>query len=388
MKTHRKLLTVLLCALTLAGLSGCWGARELNALSLVLGIGIDVKAEEPEMVYLTAQIVKPDELKQPSSGGSSGSEAKAYWNMESSGITVFEAIREYTHETNNKLYDAHNEVIIFGRDAAMGGVQKYLDFFLRAQETRPTTQIIVSATTAQDVLNVKPELDKLPAVNIAKLVRAQTFTSQSTEITLQKFLNFMLSKTTSAVAPFVEIRESNGEKLLSINGLAVFKKDKMIGELGSADARGLMWVSNLVKSGVIDLHYKDSIVTIEIKNASCTVSPDFSGEKPAMNVKIKEEGVMVSQTGETSLETVDDLTVLQHLKQAAIYREVQEALDKARQMNADFFGFGEIIHKSGYTGWKQLEEQWDEFFPTMDVNIEVTCTIKAAGNIIKPAVPK
>lgn len=370
-------------------LPGCWGARELNSLSLVLGIGIDKKTSDPDKVFMTVQIVKPEALKKASSGNEGqGQESKAYWNLENSGSTIFDAIREYTHETNTRLYDAHNEVIIFGKDAAKDGVQKYLDFFQRAQETRPTTEIVVSETTASEVLDVMPELDRLPAVNIQKLVKAQENTSQSLEATLQEFTNNLLSKTKSPVAPLVWVTADGEKKLLSVKGLAVFKGDKMVGELDGNEARGLLWVDGLVKTGVIDLSYLGGKVSIEIKSAESKVSSHINDGKVSFSIDIKEDGAMVAQTCEPNMETIPEMSILENLEQAVIQMEILNTVAKAKQMNTDIFGFGEDIHKYHPAEWKQMEGSWDKIFPTIQVDVHVVCKIRSAGNITRPSIPQ
>jgi spore germination protein KC len=379
---------ILLLLLSAANLAGCWGARELNALSLVMGIGIDKKESEPDMIYMTAQIARPDALKKPSSG-EGGTQTKAYWNLISSGKTIFDAIREYTHETHNKLYIAHSDIILLGKEAAKDDVLKYLDFFERSQESRPTTQIAVSATTALDAMQIMPELDKIPVVNITELVKAQEFTSQSKEVTMQDFLSGLISKTKCPVAPLVWVIDTdNGEKLVAVKGFAVFKDGRMTGELDENESRGLLWVEGKVKSGVIDLEYQSGQVSIEIKKETTKVKPQISGEQIMFEVEIKEEGVMAAQTSAENLETPQHLIALEALEQEAIRQEVLHTVEKAKQMNADIFGFGEELHKSYLTQWKSLEEQWDQVFPLVQVDVKVECKIRAAGNISRPGKPE
>ena len=122
----------LVLAATVATNSGCWGARELKDLSVVVGIGIDSSPNTSDKVQMTVQIARPSALKSATGQGGGGGD-KAYWNLQYTGDTVFDDVRGFTHETHNKLYTAHNQVILFGRDAAINGVQKYIDFFLRAQ---------------------------------------------------------------------------------------------------------------------------------------------------------------------------------------------------------------------------------------------------------------
>ena len=379
----KPLVCLALVALT-ALTPGCWGARELKELALVLGIGIDKNENDPGMVYLTAQIAKPSQMKKDPSGGGSGGEGKAYWNLKSHGWTVFDAIREATQQTSNKLYVAHNEAIVFGMAAAEDGVEKYLDFFLRGQETRPTTDIIISTTTAADVLDVMPELDKIPGVNLSRLTNSQGFTSHAMRVTLQQFTTMLMSPTTAAVAPVVSIDEENGKKALVVHGMAVFKKDKMVGTLNSAETRGLLWAKNKVQSGVMDVAYQDGIASIEIINATCKADAELVGDRVVGRIKVRAEGSMVAQTGSVNLASVYYIAVLEGLQAAAIKLENTNAISKASQLNADLFGFGDLLHKKYKDQWQEISANWDRIFPAVAVELDVECKIRAAGNITRP----
>jgi spore germination protein KC len=388
MKKWTQIISVVLSSMILSlPLHGCWGVRELNALSIVLGIGIDMQSSEPDKVFMTSQIVKPEALKKASSGqGEQNQNAKAYWNLKSSGSTIFDAIRENTHETNSKLYDAHNEIIIFGKDAAESGVQKYLDFFQRAQETRPTTEIVVSETSASEVLDVSPELDILPAVNIQKLVKAQIYNAQSREVTLQEFTNDLLSKSKAPVAPLVHKVAKDGTDTLIVKGLAVFKGDKMVGELDENESRGLIWVEGLVKTGVIDLSYLDGKVSIEIKSSESKITSQVRDRKVYINISIKEDGVIATQTCIPNMESISEIAILENLEQATIEQEILNTVTVAKRLNTDFFGFGEELHKYHPEDWNQMEGEWDTIFPTIQVTVHAVCKIHSAGNITQPSI--
>lgn len=367
-------------------LQGCWGSRELKDMSFVVGFGVDAMAGSPGMVQMTAQIVNPERLKGSSGNEQGGEGAKAYWNLHSEGDTVFDAIRGFTHETHNKLYTAHNEILIFGKEAAQGGVQQYLDFFLRAQETRPTLDIAVTGARASEVLDVAPHIDKLPAVNAAMLVEEQGHTSQSMHVTLLEFTNSLISKTGSALAPMVHITDDNGSRTILVEGLAVFKKDRMVGELNADETRGALWVLGQVQSGIVKMPSADGITSVEIKKATRTITPAYAEGKLTMDIRIQEEGIIVSQTGTENAATADAVPALEEKQAAVIRDEIQSALEKARALNADFLGFGTVAAKSGIPGWEDLESRWDEVFPSIEVNLSVRCKIRAAGNLVKPAV--
>lgn len=377
---------IAICVILVSSLSGCWNSRELSDLSIVTGVGID-KAEETGDISLTVQIVKPGEIKRPSKD-SPGGEGTAYWNLKSSSQTIFDAVSELTHETNKKLYFSQTQVIILGKDIAADGVQKYLDFFIRDHEIRPTISILVASGAAGEVLDVKPEMDKLPAINLAKLAKSQGFSSHATTVNLLEFTSRLLSKTTSPIAPLVTITGENMKKLVHVEDMAVFKRDKLAGILNPAETRGLLWVIGKVERGAIDLDFPDGKATLEITNARSKVTPEIKDGKVYINIKIKEDSLLVSQMLPENLATVSSLPLLEKRQDEAIRSEILSALKKARDLNTDFFGFGDMVQKKYRTGWKQMEENWDAIFPNIEVQIEVESKIRAAGLIIKPATPE
>ncbi|RCX20947.1 spore germination protein KC [Anaerobacterium chartisolvens] len=376
-----------ICIMLVLALSGCWNARELKDLSIVAGIGID-KAETPDNISLTAQIVKPAEIKKPSNG-TAGGEDTAFWNIKSTGQTVFDAVREVTHKTSNRLYIAHTQAIIFGKDISAEGVQQYLDFFMRSHETRPTAMILVSDTTAGEVLDVKPEIEKLPAMNLAKLAKMQEIlTAHAMAVNLQDFTARLISKTTSPIAPIVTIHNDDRKEVLYVEGMAVFKGDKLTGTLDPAETRGLLWVLGKVKSGNINVSFPDGKATLEIIKAESEVTPKIKDGKPSIHIRIKADANLVNQTTPKNLATLSGFSSLGKQQDNTIRDEIEAALKKAKELNTDVFGFGDKFHKKYRREWKLMEDNWDEIFPDLEVEIEVKSSVKEAGLIIKPAVPE
>jgi hypothetical protein len=66
-----------------------------------------------------------------------------------------------------------------------------------------------------EILEVKPEREKIPALSIADLCEAQGATSQSSTVRLQEFITRLMSKTTAPVAPFIEVSGEGKEKKFS-----------------------------------------------------------------------------------------------------------------------------------------------------------------------------
>lgn len=377
---------MLFCIIFLASalwLTGaCTSARDLNELVIVVGIGMDKVENDPEMVSLIAQIVLPGKISTPEGGGSSSEDP--YYNLSSASKSTFEAVREYTHMVSGKLYTAHAEVFVFGREMAENGIARHLDFFLRAKETRPTSNIVISDTTAIDVLSVTPKLGVLPATNINKLIDVQIANSQSIAASLLDFTNAMQSKTLSFMAPIVTIMDENGEKAVHVMGMAVFKKDKMVGQLCENETRGVLWVTGEVTSSVIVVDIGGGLAAIEVLSAKSDVKPNIADGKVTMKIEVNITTALGEQTCEENLATQDNLKKLKILAENTICNEIAMAYNKAASMRADVFGFGELIHKHNNGDWKDMEPKWEELFPEITLDITVNVDIKSAGAVEEP----
>jgi len=387
MKILNKIIVMLLITIILSlGTTGCWNRRELPSLGIVMGVGID-NVEDTDKLEVTAQIIKTSELKSSTSGeGGAGNDGGAYWNLQNTGKNMFTIIRDYTHKSSRKLYFPHNQVIIFGYSLAEQGVHKYLDFFVRDQETRLEVLTLVAKGKASDVLDFQPKLEKIPSVGIADLMDSQSANSETSLIRLNQFVTRLMSQTTAPIAPIIEIRGKGNDQELYLSGTAVFKRDKLIGQMNKEETRGLLWVIEEVKSGIIDIDCPDceGSANLEIIRAKSKITSEIIDQKPYIKIDVKEEGNIGSQTCSCNLISPNSVTKLEELESEAIEAEIKSALSKAKKLNADIFGFGEIIHKKQPKEWQELKNNWDEIFPDLEVEVIVEAKLRRSGSLGRP----
>lgn len=390
----RILIKQVVCVGLILCLSGCWNSREMDTLGIVLGVGIDVSEGNSDEVKLIAQIVKPEQIGSSKGGGGgtsggSGGGSDTFWNVASTGETIFSAVREMTSKVSRKLFFPHNDVIVIGRNAAEGGIQKYLDYFERDHETRTKVTIIISETTAEDVLGAEPGLEKTPATRLSALIKQYAkATSQVRMVKLKQFIDSYMSQTTSAVAPIVKVVEYEDEKIAEITGTAVFKGDKMVGILDKTEGRGLLWVLGEIQSGIIEV--SDSagyLVSAEIIRARVKVTPVLEDGKITMKIEIKEEGNIGEQAGPTDLTDLSEIMFLETEINKAIQNEVTLAVKKAQSFDADIFGFGDMVKAKYPKEWENMKETWDELFKTLKIELTVDAKLRLMGKISRPLVP-
>ncbi|MUT68477.1 Ger(x)C family spore germination protein [Paenibacillus sp. NEAU-GSW1] len=380
------LIKIVVCSSLILSTTGCWNRTEVDELSVVMAVGLD-KQEHSGDVQFTAQIFKPTEKKEGGTGGGGGD--RSYWNLKSTGDTVYSAVQGTDHKAPRKLYFAHNQIVIFSRNIAQEGMQKQIDFFMQQHQNRLNVWILVAQGRADEILEIQPQLEKMPALDIADLIETQVEASQSSVVNLKQFSTRLMSKTTSPIAPFIEVSGKGKKRTVLISGTAVFKKDKLAGQLNKTETRGLLWVIGEVKRGIIEMDCPGGggKASLNIIRADSKIVPEIKGNKIIMKIQLNEEGILGSQLCPENLSTPEKIAALEQSKADAIRSEVMAAVNKARKLRADIFGFGDAVHRKYPKQWIRLESKWDKVFPDIELVLTIDAKIRRAGWTMKPPVP-
>ncbi len=373
-------LLVLLC-------SGCWDRRELDSISFVAGIGCD-KGTEDDFVRVTAQIIDVSAVTAPDQGG--GAMGNPFWNITSESQTVFAATRELSDTCPRRLFYSHNQLLVFSEELAKDGIRDYLDFFIRDVEPRTTEWMVVTPGKASELLSVKTRLQRVTALNLSQLIKDRDATSHTIGINLHQFAERTLSPTTAPIASWVDIvGDADSGKRLMVSGTAVFDKQlKLAGKLEAIETRGMMWILGEVEGGILVVESPGCIdgkkASLEILDASSKIEPRIENGKVKITVKIKESSSLGEDTCVEDPLNPEIWAELQKRNSQAIYAEAMLAVNKARKLNADVFGFGDAVYKKYPDEWKTLESQWKEIFPELEVDVAVESEVIRTGMILKP----
>lgn len=390
MKPWNKRILVILLLFLIFSAGGCWNYRELDQMGIVSGVGFDL-APEPGKILLTIQVINPGEAKGgggvgTSSGGGGGGRTQPVAIIESTGVTVFEAVREAVTKFSRRLFWPHNQVLIIGKEAAEQGVRRFLDFEIRDAEPRPTAWVLVTDGKAGDLIKASAKIEKIPAMEIAEMVRAQSATSKAGSFMVHDFVLRLISKTAAPVATWIRLNEKNEVQL---DGTAVFKGEKLAGFIGKKETRGLLWVLDKVRSGIVVVKSPDNKgeVGLEIIRSSSKIKVEVTGDSVRIKVTVFVQSNVGNQNGELDLSKSATLKSLARREETVIRDEIKAALNKAREFKADIFGFGDAVHRADPKAWERLEPHWDRIFTELKVDLVVKANINQVGLIIKPIKP-
>lgn len=389
---QRKVLIGLLLSFLIIFSSGCWNRRELTDLAVVAGMGIDRTKEEGK-IALTVQIIKPEAVKAPTAGGGKGEEGALL--MSSTGQTVLEAVRNLVMQSSRKPFFAHNKVIVVGEELARAGISPVLDFFTREHEFRRRILLLVAKGEARDVMEASGGLEKIPVDKIHLMVKTQKDVSTASMVKINDFVKKLSSKNTSPVASRIETlgadQGKKEEKQVGITGTAVFKKDKLVGWLNKPESRGLLWITGKVKGGIIVVKSpgdESGEISLEILLARSKILPEIRNGQVYITVEVQEEGNIGELIGTGNLTDPEKITSLEKRTAMVIKNEIKRVLEKAQhEFNADIFGFGEAVQRKFPKYWREIEDRWEEKFPTVEVTLKVNAKIRHVGLTTNPIKP-
>jgi len=338
---------MLITSAVMLNLSGCWDSRELNTIGIVSGVGLD-KATTPDDIEMTVQIANVSGEQQSSSMMSSQSSSNGtastggsnFFNAKDTGPDVLSILHKLTHAYSRKLYFSHNDLIILGEDLAKEGVRDSLDFFARSYEPRLTAYIFVAKGKAADVFDVQPNFEKITAAEITMLMNDPVGSIDKNVVQVSDLLVGLISETTSAVAPMIEVKEQSGKKQIYVSGLAVFKKDKLVGELSAMESRGYKWVKSNIEYSALKVDIEGETAEIIVTSSKGKITPQINDDGSVkIKVEITAEGSLDSQTGTVNLAELKNAKLLKKATESVIKKEVETTINKTRELDADIFGF-------------------------------------------------
>lgn len=369
----------------LLSLPGCWNSRQLDTLSIVNAFGID--RTEDGQFSLTLEILKPDQIK----GGASQAE-KSVWVVTSTGETIFDALRNSTKKIERRPYFAHNRIVIIGEEAAQEGIAPLLDLYLRDPELRERVFVLIARGKASDILKGEHPQEKIPAKAIEGLAKSRMATSFLPEVTLYDLGKVLVNPTSDALIPGIQLKESDADtsiRRLKLDETAIFNGDKLIDWFDHQETRGVLWVLGEVDSGIVVVQspVDNQKVAIEIIRAESQIEPLIMNDKLVVNVDVKVEGNLGEEMSQVDLTKPETIKALEERNAEAILEEITSALRKAQELGIDPFQFGKEFHRKFPKEWPLYEENWDEEFKKLEVNVSVEVNILRVGTSIKAVNP-
>ncbi len=400
-----RILIICICTIFL---TGCWDNVEIQERGYILGIAIDkanalpkgfeneeeykserdiektpIQQGDPEYVYTVQLPIVAMAKNKPSGAGGGGSSDETTWELTMMGNSFMEVNRMLHTRLDYPAYYEHLQSIVISEDVAREGITKVLDLFLRDHEMRRRTRIFITPGEAKKVLDMTPRIEDYSSIYLANLLQNAQRTSRIPDLMDLGELSERLHNNIDFVLPKVVATKDE----LKIGGAAIFKGEKMLGWLGEIDTIFAKFIVDTVKGQVIiieDPRGHGGLAALEVLNSNTKVRPKMENGNIKMKIEVKLSANLAEKFEDHFMNALNEeyLKSLERETEKYIEREMIDTIKYVqKEFGVDIFNFGIQLKRYEPKMWKQIEDDWDDIFINLEVDINVEVEVKQIGTM-------
>ncbi len=378
------LFLLILFMLTLTGCKLSFlGMTEMNRNEFIRVVGIDKLDDRIKATIVTEDFA-------PKEGGSDQQEQFQVKSAE--GRTVFEALRNFGKFTDKRPFWGRVEYLLIGEEAGKDGILKYIDLFCRDPEIRLNLEVfIVKGASAQEAIEKTNGESKFIYDNLKGITENQWGESIFQKVDLIEAMYILDCEYLSLYLPCIHLlppNDINQEKSLDIaaEGFSIFDGDKLVLHAHQELGRGLNWLRNNIKSGVIIVKSPNGAnISLEIIDNNTKIEAKIIDGDLNMIVKVDMSSNIDEIHSSENIFTGDIIEDLERQQGEVIKNEITQIIKYAQQHKTDFFGTADVVlRKFPILFEDQYRDNWNEVFSDIKFDVIVYSNIARTYDIKEP----
>lgn len=398
-KLVRNSFILILIVIFIVAFSNSYLSLSMDNLAYVLAIGIDKSDDNNLQVsFQFSNTTKTTE---------SGTTEKTPTVMNSvTASSLSTAINLMNSYMGKEINMSHCKVIIFSEELASEGISKEIYTLINDTQVRPTANIVISKCMAKYYMQkTSPELENLISKYYETFTNSSKYTGLKPDATIGDFFNNLICKTCDPYAMLgglttedttnqgdtdyqenynVKSNETpiEGENGSEDIGIAVFKDDKLVGELSALETISFLTVRNKVDRFLISVpdpedsnNYLDIYLT---PKGSTTVDIDTSTSSPYVKVKTGFTGRIYSMTDNARYLDSNVLNAISESCNKYLESVFSDYLYKtSKEFKSDINGFGKYALNNFFTTQDFDNYNWLDSYKNAFFEVKVDTSIKS-----------
>ena len=381
--------------------SSSYASLSIDNLAYVLAIGIDTAQDNNLEVTFQFSSAAP-----PSESGSVEKTPTYINSVKASSLS--NAINMINSYLGKQINMSHCKVIIFSEELAYQGISDEIYTLINDTQVRPSSNIIVSKCDAKYYIEqTEPELENLISKYYEILTNSSKYTGYMPDSTIGDFFNSMICKTCQPYAILGGINEPNSETNSSTDdalkdsniksgetpiegengseniGVAVFKQDKLVGELNALETISFLTIKNDVdrflvsvpdpinKGKYLDIYFSPS--------NSSTIKVDTLNSSPYIHVDIKLTGRIYSMSDNADYLTSEVLDAISNSCNSYLESTFSDFLYKtSKEFKSDINGLGKYA-LSNFANTQDADDyNWLDNYQNAFFDVKVNTSVKSS----------
>ena len=307
---------------------------------------------------------------------------------------------------SKKINLSHCKAIIISEELAYEGLSEYIYNLVNNIEIRPDCNIVVTRCKAEDYLNNStPTLESVSARYYEFILNSSEYTGYTENITLSDFYSDILSTTTEAHAILGGINEKATHKSyhnltladseaaykadetpiqsktgIENMGIAVFKGDKLVGELSGMESLCHLILVDDFKTATIsipDPYEADSIINLFIHaKKHPKIHVNLLNGTPYIECSLSLSADILSLDANSNYSTPQALDLISNSANSYLEKSISSYLYKmSKEYHSDIDNFGKFVIKN-YSCWNDwVESDWLANFENAFFSIHVDTNV-------------
>ncbi|WFA10469.1 Ger(x)C family spore germination protein [Tissierella sp. Yu-01] len=355
--------------------TGCWDMLEVDQRLYPYSVGYDLVDEEEGVYNITMSYPNLGAL-----GKNAISEEKVHV-LSTEAFNIFDAIHKLTTRVQYQFSLKHLKVAVLSE--TVGVEQKLMkemfDGLYRDFTANKNVELLLvkgSAESLIDTITKSKQLDTVEGVLNTLLNNAQ----DSTMFIPKSLGEFILDSDISG-ASIIPIATANEDEV-EINGGGIFKDYTLIGYIDGMTNRDIAYLRNETNHDGFRTVYNGADLTLMLSNITTKPKLVDSSNNLKIRMDVELEAYIHSYImGEgRQINTKEILEDMQN----HVAKEYEEQIKKTinivqKQYKADLFKLADYLRKFHQKTWREVGDKWEEIYPEIDIDVDVTVFIRRRG---------
>lgn len=332
-------------------LSGCSARQSLSDLTIVEAVGIDYKKNDTSVSIQYLNLAK-------SGGTTEGINTNITSVVSSSSGSISDALSVSSKKLAQEIFFGQNKIIVFGKDYVENGIDKGLDYLLRSIDSRPDVMVAMSNDDAEKVIKSKERDARIPAESIYNLLETGEKNGFGAVVTVNDLLNMYAGETSDIYLPVLKEEKDN----CSVDGIAVFSKEKYKATLNQNQSLGFLILKNRVKNGFISVYDEElKKVNLEIISSKSKCQMEIRGEGYVFFCDIKINLILDEvEKGITSAIDEKKIKQVEALVEKRIENICRDSFNICVENQSDALMLGRYLAKANEEKYNDVKDNWKD----------------------------
>lgn len=182
--------------------------------------------------------------------------------------------------------------------------------------------------------------------------------------------------------------EEEADKILIVEGSAIFRKATMVGKFSEIDTRSALIIKSEISNHYVITYEETADIpsfSIEAIESELSIEPEMMQDgKLKVNIHFKIEGDLVE------IQTLKDFIKDERKKELEtafnkmMSEELLNSIKRAQGLSSDVFGIAGVVHRKMPEEYKKIKYDWEEVFKRAEFDVQTELNISSSSLSMNP----